>query len=301
MDLQMPVMDGFAATKIIRNELGLNNLPIVAMTANAMVSDREACLAVGMNDHVGKPFDLNDLVRVLRRNAQWSDALAALVSAELNLAQSLVQAASVAEVDLNAALSRLGGKQDVYRRMLTIFLSDLQAMPVQLLGFAQNMAQGAASDDAKRLLHTLKGLAATLGAMALSNEAATAEKIMTASPSAKLVLTTAEQAGSAITKALPGLQALLAALQQDHPHATDRANAVAAHSLDRPALLAALEAMQRLLETSDMESMNTMAELQQQFGGAIGDEIAALEAAMADLDFDAALPLCKALLQKYCG
>ena len=301
MDLQMPVMDGFAATKIIRNELGLNNLPIVAMTANAMVSDREACLAVGMNDHVGKPFDLNDLVRVLRRSAQWEDALAAPVSTELTLAQGVVQAATAAGVDLNAALNRLGGKQDVYRRMLTTFLSDLQAMPGQLLGFAQNMAQGDAPDHAKRLLHTLKGLAATLGAMALSNEAASAEKIMTASPSAELVLTTADQAGSAIAKALPGLQALLAALQQDHSQSTDSANAGAAHSLDRPALLAALQAMQRLLETSDMESMNTMAELQQQFGESLGDEIVELEAAMADLDFDAALPLCKALLQKYCG
>ncbi len=301
MDLQMPVMDGFAATKIIREDLGLTDLVIVAMTANAMVSDREACLAVGMNDHVGKPFDLNDLVRVLRRSAQWEDALAAPVSTELTLAQGVVQAATAAGVDLNAALNRLGGKQDVYRRMLTTFLSDLQAMPGQLLGFAQNMAQGDAPDHAKRLLHTLKGLAATLGAMALSNEAASAEKIMTASPSAELVLTTADQAGSAIAKALPGLQALLAALQQDHSQSTDSANAGTAHSLDRPALLAALQAMQRLLETSDMESMNTMAELQQQFGESLGDEIVELEAAMADLDFDAALPLCKALLQKYCG
>jgi hypothetical protein len=59
--------------------------------------------------------------------------------------------------------------------------------------------------------------------------------------------------------------------------------------------------MEQLLETSDMESMNTMAELQQQFGAALGDDIAELEAAMADLDFDTALPLCKSLFQKYCG
>ena len=301
MDLQMPVMDGFTATKIIRNDLGLTNLPIVAMTANAMVSDREACLAVGMNDHVGKPFDLNDLVRVLCRNAQWGDALAAPVSTELTLTQGLMQAATIAGVDLNAALNRLGGKQDVYRRMLTTFLSDLQIMPGQLLGFAQNQSQGDARDDARRLLHTLKGLAATLGAMVLSNEAASAEKIMTASPSAKLVLATAEQAGSAIASALPGLQALLAALQRDQPQATEHANGGVAHSLDRPALLAALQSMEQLLETSDLESMNTMAELQQQFGAALGDDIAELEAAMADLDFDTALPLCKSLFQKYCG
>ncbi len=67
MDVQMPVMDGYAATKAIRQELGLMDLPIVAMTANAMASDRQACLAAGMNDHVGKPFEIDHLVATLLR------------------------------------------------------------------------------------------------------------------------------------------------------------------------------------------------------------------------------------------
>ncbi|MCB8748100.1 response regulator [Rhodoferax sp. U2-2l] len=65
MDIQMPVMDGFAATRAIRQDVGLSQLPVIAMTANAMASDRDACLAAGMNDHVGKPFDLQHLVRLL--------------------------------------------------------------------------------------------------------------------------------------------------------------------------------------------------------------------------------------------
>ena len=69
MDVQMPVMDGFAATRAIRQELGLTTLPVIAMTANAMASDREECLAAGMNDHVGKPFNLDDLVATLRKYA----------------------------------------------------------------------------------------------------------------------------------------------------------------------------------------------------------------------------------------
>ena len=67
MDVQMPVMDGYTATRAIRQELGLTDLPIVAMTANAMASDRAACLAAGMNDHVGKPFELDHLVAMLLR------------------------------------------------------------------------------------------------------------------------------------------------------------------------------------------------------------------------------------------
>jgi PAS domain S-box-containing protein len=67
MDVQMPVMDGYEATRAIRQELGLTTLPIIAMTANAMASDRAACLEAGMDDHVGKPFELDHLVDTLLR------------------------------------------------------------------------------------------------------------------------------------------------------------------------------------------------------------------------------------------
>ena len=77
MDLQMPVMDGYTATAEIRQKLGLTELPIIAMTANAMASDREACLAAGMNDHIGKPFDLANLVAVLLRQTGREAAPAA--------------------------------------------------------------------------------------------------------------------------------------------------------------------------------------------------------------------------------
>ncbi|NCP41424.1 MAG: response regulator, partial [Rhodoferax sp.] len=67
MDMQMPVMDGLTATVQIRTTQDATALPIVAMTANAMDTDREACLAAGMNDHVGKPFNMAHLVKVIRQ------------------------------------------------------------------------------------------------------------------------------------------------------------------------------------------------------------------------------------------
>nr|WP_315463207.1 response regulator [uncultured Rhodoferax sp.] len=65
MDVQMPVMDGYEATRALRAMPAFNALPVIAMTANAMASDREACLAAGMNEHVGKPFEIDHLVRTL--------------------------------------------------------------------------------------------------------------------------------------------------------------------------------------------------------------------------------------------
>jgi len=67
MDVQMPVLDGYGATHAIRHDLQLPDLPIIAMTANAMRVDRDACFAAGMNEHVSKPFDIQALVKLLLR------------------------------------------------------------------------------------------------------------------------------------------------------------------------------------------------------------------------------------------
>jgi CheY-like chemotaxis protein len=70
MDMQMPVMDGIEATRVIRSDPRLQDLPIIAMTANAMANDREQCLKAGMNDHIGKPIDPDELFSVLLRWAR---------------------------------------------------------------------------------------------------------------------------------------------------------------------------------------------------------------------------------------
>ena len=68
MDVQMPVMDGFEATRRIRSQLGLKDLPVIAMTANAMKGDRDTYIAAGMNDYVAKPVDFDQLIKVINQN-----------------------------------------------------------------------------------------------------------------------------------------------------------------------------------------------------------------------------------------
>lgn len=212
IDLHMPVMDGFAVAHTIRNALGMATLPIVAMTANAMLSDREACLAAGMNAHVGKPFDLDALVDVLREHAHWAvDATAPTANIQLP-SPKVLQAADVASVDILAALHRLGGRLDIYRFTLRTFVDDLRSIPDEL---RHALKEGSMNADAVLILHALKGQAATLGHSALASATAAAEKSMGAGPTRKQLLASCDQVCHAVARALPSLQGLLHVLQQE--------------------------------------------------------------------------------------
>jgi PAS domain S-box-containing protein len=180
MDVQMPVMDGYTATRCIRGELGLTSLPVIAMTANAMASDREASLEAGMTDHVGKPFDLAQLVRVIQRHATQGRPLPApgggTAPVALDVPAAALALATRHQIDLHAALHRLGGSTKAYARFLERFIAD---HPRQL----DELRAGVAAGDFKagaRVAHTLKGLAGTLGITPLADLGFRAEKALAA-------------------------------------------------------------------------------------------------------------------------
>ena len=301
MDLQMPVLDGFAATRYIRGTLAIPALPIVAMTANAMASDRSACLAAGMNDHVGKPFDLDHLVKVLRQQAGWpaldtlSDTTNRAPAAKATLSAQVGEAALIAQIDIHAALNRLGGKLDVYQRMLRTFVADLSTMPDQL----QSYLETGDRVNNHRLLHTLKGLAATLGANTLASAADWAEKqfaVQTNNLGSEHVAIVRQICGE-IDAIAPDLERLLLAL-----HAAQEAAAPAseinapATPPDAQAIRATLEALAEQLKNSDMGAIHTVGQLLKAAPPFAKDQLAALDDAVNNLQFEQALPLCQALL-----
>ena len=213
MDLQMPILDGFAATSRIRRDLGMHDLPIVAITANAMASDREACIAVGMNDHIGKPFNLDNLVRIIRRHVGRGGMLqpedVETPSDAVSLPLSVADAAAAAGVDIVTAISRLGGRKDTYERMLRAFVKELVSMRRQLT----EMCESGDVQGVSRLIHTLKGLAATFGATALSATAAQCERRIANDQSAAMMRLAADTTRHAIDVASPALGALLLVLR----------------------------------------------------------------------------------------
>jgi PAS domain S-box-containing protein len=302
MDLQMPVMDGFTATARIRQDLGRTALPIVAMTANAMASDREACLAAGMNDHIGKPFDIDRLVALLRRLAGRTAVAPAgtgtpAATQPRALPAAVQAAASAAGVELAPALQRMGGKAGVYARMLRSTLQDFDRLAHTL---QQPMADGDVA-EAARTLHTLKGLAATLGITALAQAAAAAETRVSAGLPAARAMPTCAAVGAALAASLPALAELTGRLREaeaDLDLATPATTATPSGPQDSAALHQRLTELAALLEQSDMRATELTPALRPLAGKRLGPLWDQLDDAVGALDFDGASSLCRQLLQE---
>jgi CheY-like chemotaxis protein len=166
MDLQMPVMDGYEATRLLRLDSRYVNLPIVAMTAHAMADERARCQVLGMNGHISKPIDPDALYATLagfrhagaapRPGPTTSPAARAAPEADADP----TTLPEIAGLDVHAGLHHAGGKAALYAQLLRHFAHDYAdfAGPV-----ASMLAEGR-WEEATRQAHTLKGLAASLGA-----------------------------------------------------------------------------------------------------------------------------------------
>jgi PAS domain S-box-containing protein len=289
MDLQMPVLDGYAATRLIREQLGLTQLPIVAMTANALASDRETCLAAGMSEHIGKPFDLAKLVSLLIRMTGFqlsADQAEAQVQADVAIAA----VPAIAGLDLHTALARMSGMRALYVRTAGDFIQIMEHVVPELQQFLL------AGDQPMVLmrLHTLKGNAATLGVTQLAALAAQLEALC------------ASGAGmQACAQALPPFEALIQSSQTLLRQAiaaldtapADKAPAgagVQAQARARAALLR----LTALAAASDMEALQCFAEERQALSALPDDFVDRLDAALQDLDLEGARALGQDMLQQ---
>jgi len=307
MDLQMPVMDGLTAAVTIRHELGLHQLPIIAMTANAMASDRESCLAAGMNDHIGKPFELNALVAMLlgyARGTTHADASAAPVAASTiwtNPGEPLSTADEV--LDVGVAVERLGGNTELFAQIAGSFLEEISTLPERL----EAMFGLADLSAATRTLHTIKGLSSTVGAnrlAAICRRAESALKTATREasvPDAQAIAALQKDLLQGVYRTTQALEQAILELTSDqtNPALCAVHGDAASHAPDVEAILAGLKSLQTLLIESDMGAIDAHRQLLRDHARAIGPRLDNLNAAMAAFDFQQGVVQCDVLIREF--
>jgi len=172
MDCQMPVMDGFEATRKIRSDRRFADLPILAMSGDAAEDDRKKCLECGMNGHVAKPIDAGQLFATL---GHWIKLKAPAVSGQdIRAAANTDEAPNIPGLEIDKALRHLDGNVNLLRKLIARF-GETQADTVMRIRAA---IESGDTETAARAAHTFKGVAGNIGATEISACAAMIEGML---------------------------------------------------------------------------------------------------------------------------
>jgi two-component system sensor histidine kinase/response regulator len=277
MDLQMPDMDGFTATRQIRNQPRLQSVPIIAMTAHALVEERQRCLDAGMNDHVSKPIDPDALFATLTRWAKPRQVPAAKTEARPARAAAVV-IPEIDGVDVREGLARAAGNRRLYRDLLIRFAKDHRDVGAQIAAALES----GDPKQAEHIAHTVKGVAGNM--------------------SIRKIYSSADQMEKAIRKGDPAVPALLTAfrsllnhqvhvIQQALPDVVlHRARSKANQDFDARRAASAAARLRILLEASDSDATEAFSVLSDAAPSTLDKlRLDALGAAISNFDFESAL------------
>ncbi|MCP4698297.1 MAG: response regulator, partial [Gammaproteobacteria bacterium] len=296
MDIQMPVMDGYEATRRLRTDKRYQEIPIIAMTADVTRSDREKCLSAGMNDHIPKPIALNRLINTLLRRLPAAEhfiasPLAAEITTNVPLrAPERLEREEILEneeeeytafpelpgIAVDEALGRLGNNHKLLHNLLIKFHRNQSGVAAAVrVALAHGETQ-----QAKLLTHTLKGLAGNIGARELYRaaqdlETAIEEKNGNAEPCLKI---TEQQLGAV-------LRSLDALLPGELP--AEKAEPLTLEAFE--ALKPLFQELAGLLTEYSTDAEGTMAAIQNHLAGSVWrEEAARMEYCLGRYDFEGA-------------
>jgi len=282
MDLQMPVMNGYEATSTLR-AMGFKELPIIAMTANAMEEDRRLAIEAGVDAHVPKPIDVEEMIETLLRfTAVRSDPAAA--SAGGWAVEKNDRPAELPGIDLDAALKRLAGNYPAFVGLLKRFENSQGGTVTDVRSLLANNKR----EEAAKLLHRLRGVAANLGAGDIARISAQAEVALHQDSDAELafMLTALDQSIRVVTAAARTLPLPL-------PTGTPEAEPGMARDLTQ-----ALQELVSLLETNNMKALTHFQSVRPLLDSNGHGTVLALANAIETLDFAAAEALVRDLLKR---
>jgi CheY-like chemotaxis protein len=282
MDIQMPVMGGFEATQEIREDGRFKDLPIIAMTAHAMAGDREKSLAAGMNDHVTKPIDPEELFSALVRwikpgKREISEGVRELLMAKKEVEDILPS--ELPGISRASGLGRVGGNKQLYAKLLRKFRESQQNA---VAGIRTALRSGD-RETAGRLAHTVKGVSGNLGAETLYRAAAELEKAI--KEGEENIDPRLTGFGSQLKIVMDGIKVFeesLAAQKEPEPST--------GVSVDKEAVKRLLQDMARLLESDLTEAMSRLEALRQHLShSSAHEEFKRLEKQVENFDTEGAL------------
>ncbi len=291
MDCQMPVMDGYAATQVIRKDPAFHALPIIAMTANAMAGDKEKVLEAGMQDHIAKPLNMEEMFATM---AKWiTPATASAIPAEAAPAQAWPAGPSVATgfftelqlpgIDTWAGLAVALNRPPLYQRFLIKFRDSQQQ-------FAERFTQARRGPDgsaALRCAHTLNGAAANVGAQRVREAAQRLEQGCKQQLADAQIDDLLEQVMEELLPVLAGLKGLGSEEPMPAPKAPDKE------------LLASVRArLLELLGQGDSRAIRLCDEHQDLWSAAYPKQWKEMADSIHRFDFEAALLLLQTLDRK---
>ena len=279
MDLQMPHMDGITATKLLRRDPRLQNLPIIAMTAHAFVEERQRCLDAGMNDHVSKPIDPNTLFSTLNRWAKPRPQQAdeSPVAFPAMRASNDAVLPEIAGVNLAEGLKRVAGNKRLYRDLLVQFATKQGDAAAQIA----TALEAGDMKLAERIAHTVKGVAGNIGITGIQSAAQKLEQALHDGEGQVPVLLVAF--ASSIATEVHAIENALC----DSSIAREQVRTLP-YNGDKAA--SAIARLRILLQASDADAEESFRNLQDAVAGVIEKpDLDRLSASINDFDFDAAL------------
>ncbi|EKO3993959.1 response regulator [Vibrio fluvialis] len=275
MDVQMPDMDGYETTRRIRQIPHFADLPILAMTANAMPEDKQACLNAGMNDHIAKPFHIGEVAeKILQYTNQTplEDDRTESETEANDLPHTALQYGETQHIDVASAVDRLGDAA-IYARVVQQFADDIQqAIP-------QFQQQELPAKAARLLYHSLKSGAASCGLSSLAKKLQQAEQYCAQDPDSLIPRNSSLLAEVLVARSkLNNLYELLTAGNEKSTETADEIS-----ELDSK-----IEQLVRYLKTSNMAAMSLFDEISEQLQYIDAYQTAELSTYMQNLAFDQA-------------
>ena len=291
MDIQMPIMDGYEATRAIRRDPGYELLPIIAMTANAMAGDREKALESGMNDYVTKPIDPDNLYRALqkwitpKKSRKKSKGSSKLQKEKKNQ----IDFSLLSGIDVNDGLKRVADNEKLYYKILIQFKDSNS----NFIDEFYNLIESNKIEDAVRMGHTLKGVAGNIGAKNLQDAAKSLEEdVKSNKPTTanlKKVTNSVKKELTLVLKSIKKFEKSIKTVKKDDP---------VKHIEDKKEIIKIVLELKSQLEENNVSASESLDSLNNAIGSSVKKEtIIKLGKAVSEYDFDKARKIVNVILK----